>query len=148
MSEHHSNITWKRTTESFKYKDYNREHQWTFPNKVVIDASAAPQFLGREDHIDPEEAFVASLASCHMLTFLAVCAQAGISVDTYTDSATGYLEPNDNKKLVIGRVILKPKITFTPGNEPDEATLQKLHDKAHRECFLANSVTTSITVEE
>jgi len=147
MSEHRALIAWTRTTDSFGYKDYKREHTWTFKNGAVVQASAAPRYLGSADCIDPEEAFVASVSSCHMLTFLALCARRGIVVDRYTDDAVGTLAPNQNKKLAVTRVVLRPRIEFAPGHTPDEATLKQIHEESHHECFIANSVLTTITVE-
>jgi organic hydroperoxide reductase OsmC/OhrA len=149
MSEHHARIHWVKETESFDYKVYNREHTWTFPkNGAVVHAAAAPKFLGSPECVDPEEALVAALSSCHMLTFLAVCARKGIVVERYDDGAVGFLEPNENKKLAITRTILRPRIAFAPGHRPTPEALAELHEKAHRECFIANSVKTAITVEE
>ena len=89
---------------------------------------------------------MASIAACHMLTFLAICARRRIVVDHYQDQAVGHLEPNENKKLAITRVELHPKVTFAAGHEPTAGTLGMIHEHSHRECFIANSVTTEITV--
>jgi organic hydroperoxide reductase OsmC/OhrA len=148
MSEHRARIVWTRATPSFDYKEYNREHTWTFKNGAVVHAAAAPKFLGSEECVDPEEALVASISSCHMLTFLALCARKGVVVERYDDDAIGYLEPNGNKKLAITRVVLRPRIAFAPGHQPEPPALAELHEKAHRECFIANSVLTQVTVEE
>jgi organic hydroperoxide reductase OsmC/OhrA len=145
MSEHKARIAWKRATESFSYDDYNREHDWGFENGVVVRASSSPAFKGSPECVDPEEAFVASLSSCHMLTFLAICARKRIVVDSYEDDAVGHMEKN-NGKMVISRVVLDPRITFAQGQEPSAEVLEKLHHMAHSECFLANSVKTEITV--
>ncbi|HEX5132552.1 MAG TPA: OsmC family protein [Candidatus Krumholzibacteria bacterium] len=148
MTEHRARIHWVKESASFDYKEYNREHTWTFKNGTVVHAAAAPRFLGSEECVDPEEAFVASIASCHMLTFLALCSRKNIVVEKYDDDAVGVLEPNENKKLAITRVVLRPRITFAPGHQPSSAELQHVHDRAHEECFIANSVLTRVTVEE
>lgn len=148
MSQHRARIHWVKETASFDYKEYNREHTWTFKNGAVVHAAAAPKFLGSEECVDPEEALVASISSCHMLTFLALCARKGVVVEKYDDDAVGYLEPNENKKLAITRTILRPSIVFAPGHQPSAAVLAELHEKAHHECFIANSVLTRVTVEE
>lgn len=148
MSQHRARIHWVKETASFDYKEYNREHTWTFKNGAVVHAASAPRFLGSEECVDPEEALVASISSCHMLTFLALCARKGIVVEKYDDDAVGYLEPNENKKLAITRVSLRPRISFAPGQQPTPEGLAELHEKAHRECFVANSVLTRVTVEE
>lgn len=83
-----------------------------------------------------------------MLTFLALCARKSVVVEKYDDDAVGYLEPNENKKLAITRVVLRPRIVFAPGHQPAPDALAELHDKSHHECFIANSVLTRVTVEE
>jgi len=148
MSEHKAHINWNRTTDSFAYDDYNREHTWTYENGVVVEASAAPQFLGKEDRVDPEEAFVAALSACHMLTFIAFCAKKRIVVDSYQDDAVGYLEKNEAGKLCMTRITLRPRVAFAEGHEPPQEVIDKLHHRAHENCFLANSVKTEITVEQ
>ncbi|NNE06252.1 MAG: OsmC family peroxiredoxin [Xanthomonadales bacterium] len=145
MSEHAAEISWKRDSETFTYDQYNREHRWRFPGGSGINASAAPQFKGLASHVNPEEAFVAACASCHMLTFLAICARKRLVVNSYNDSAVGFLEKNERGKLAITRIELSPKISFD-GQHPDSASLNKMHEHAHRECFIANSVQTEIVV--
>jgi len=147
VSEHRARIDWNRETDSFAYDDYNRAHEWLFESGQKVRASASPRFLGTDDRVDPEEAFVASLSACHMLTFLAICARKRIAVDRYEDDAVGFLEQNEDNRLAIGRVVLRPRITFANGATPDAKTLSRIHDMSHAECFLANSVHTTITVE-
>lgn len=148
MSEHRATISWKKETDSFGYKDYNREHRWEFPKSdIVVRASAAPKYLGRTDAVDPEEALVASISSCHMLTFLAICARRGIVVESYVDAAIGFMEPNEQRRLAVTRVVLKPAITFAAGHEPDADTVAEIHHESHEHCFIANSVKTIVTVE-
>lgn len=146
MSEHVAEIRWSRQSSGFGYQDYNREHDWVFHDGVVVQASAAPAFLGKPEFVDPEEAFVAALSSCHMLTFLALASKKRFCVDSYTDRAVGYLEKNPQGKLVVSRVELRPQIEFSGEKIPDQAALDALHDRAHHECFIANSVTTEISV--
>jgi len=146
MSEHRATVRWTKTTESFAYKSYNREHRWIFPHGAEVAASAAPDFLGREDAVDPEQAFVAALSACHMLTFLALCARKNLVVESYTDDAVGVLDKNADKQLVMTRIDLHPKVRFAAGTEPDAAALAKLHHSAHEHCFLANSVRTEVKV--
>ncbi len=145
MSEHRATIDWKRTTDSFAYDDYNREHEWRFGSGIAVKASAAPAFRGDGQSVDPEEAFVAAVSSCHMLTFLALCAKKRIVVDAYEDEAVGQLAKNENGKLAITEVRLSPRITFA-GDPPDEAALAALHERSHHECFIANSVNCDIVV--
>ncbi len=147
MSEHRAEIDWKRTTSDFSYETYNRDHEWTFDAGITLRASAAPEYFGSKSCLDPEKAFVASLSSCHMLTFLAVASSKNLVVDSYHDAAVGHLEKNAEGRLCITRVILRPRVVFggerTPG--PDE--IRELHDKAHHHCLIANSVKTDVTVE-
>jgi organic hydroperoxide reductase OsmC/OhrA len=147
MAEHRARIEWTRATESFAYDDYNRDHEWTFPGGHVVPASAAPAFRGSEERVDPEESFVAALSACHMLTFIAFCARKRIVVDRYEDDAVGFLERREDKKLAMTRVVLRPRVAFAPGHEPDAATLAHLHERSHQNCFIANSVTTEVVVE-
>lgn len=148
MSEHRADIAWTKETDSFRYEDYNRDHTWTFPKSgVVVRASAAPKYRGSTGAVDPEEALVAAISSCHMLTFLAICARRGIVVDGYQDEAVGWMEPNEQRRLAITRVLLKPAVTFAPGHLPDPATLDAIHEESHEACFIANSVKTSITLD-
>jgi len=146
MSEHVAYIVWKRESESFSNDHYNRGHDWNFDAGVVVPASAAPAFKGDENRVDPEEAYVASISSCHMLTFLAIAARKRIVVDAYEDRAVGYMDKNAQGKLAINSVDLHPKITFAPGVEVDAATLKKMHHDAHENCFIANSVKSLIIV--
>ena len=146
MSEHHAAIKWERGSVEFKYRSYSRDHTWRFEGGVRVGASAAPAYLGNPNLVDPEEAYVASLASCHMLTFLAIAARKRLVVDQYQDAAVGFLEKNAAGKLAITRVVLHPKVSFgSPAPSPE--VLEKIHELAHKECFIANSVRTSVTVE-
>lgn len=145
MSEHHATICWERTSTGFSYPEYNREHEWQFGSGHRVPASAAPRFLGNGENVDPEEAFVAAVSSCHMLTFLAICARMRIVVDRYEDPAVGYLESGADGRLVVSRVELAPRITFG-GTAPDAETLRELHERSHQECFIARSVKTDISL--
>jgi organic hydroperoxide reductase OsmC/OhrA len=144
--EHHATILWRRTSESFTYESYNRAHEWRF-HSVTVAASAAPDFRGDATMVNPEEAFVASLSSCHMLTFLALAAKKRLSLDSYTDEAVGYLEKNDKGRLAVTRVVLRPQVRWSQGVSVSQAELDSLHHQAHEGCFIANSVKTDVTVE-
>ena len=147
MSEHRATLKWSRGDNGFGYRDYSRDHEWTFPSGQTLRASAAPKYLGNEDCVDPEEAYVASLASCHMLTFLAVASMQGFVLDRYEDEAVGLLAPNENKKMFIKRVTLRPRTEFSGDKQPNREQLEALHHKAHEECFIANSVITEIVTD-
>jgi len=148
MAEHHASICWKRSSTDFTYDSYNRAHEMRFKDgAIVVPASATVQFKGDAERVDPEEAYVASLSSCHMLTFLAICARKKLTVDTYDDDAVGFLEKGPEGKLWMARVILRPAVRFHEGTAVDETLLADLHHKSHEECFIALSVNTVVTVE-
>jgi len=146
MSEHRATVHWNRQGTQFTPKEYTRDHLWKFEGGSEVRASAAPQYLGNDALVDPEQAFVASLSSCHMLTFLSLAARDGFVVDDYEDEAVGLMERNAEKRIAITSVVLRPKITWG-GEPPDPERLDKLHENAHKYCFIANSVTTEISVE-
>jgi len=146
MSEHNVKLTWTRGDSGFGYKEFPREHTWNFPESgQSLQASAAPQFLGKPDCVDPEEAYTAALASCHMLTFLAVASMSGYVVDSYEDESIGHLEKADDGKPWLARVAMNPKLTFSGDKQPTAEQIEQLHHKAHQECFLARSVKTEVT---
>ena len=147
MSQHHATIAWQRNSTPFDYHTYPRDHTWSFGGGIDVPASAAPDFLGSDERVDPEEAYVAALSSCHMLTFLAIAAKRKFIVDSYTDNAVGYLEKDEDNRLCITRVALHPNIAFADDAGPTAEELKKLHDSAHANCFIANSVNTVIEVE-
>jgi len=147
MSEHRAMISWKRTSDNFDYETYSRNHYWHFTEGIQIAASAAPDFKGSPGAVDPEEALVAALSSCHMLTFLAITAKKKLPVARYDDSAVGYLEKNLDGKLALTRVTLRPTVVFDEGTEVSPESLERLHESAHRNCFIANSVKTQVTIE-
>ncbi|MFG0283910.1 MAG: OsmC family protein [Phycisphaerales bacterium JB039] len=147
MAQHTAHIEWERESDDFSYQGYTRDHTWQFDNGLTVEASAAPGYLGNKDFIDPEEAFVASVASCHMLTFLAIASKRGLVIDRYIDDAVGVLEKNADGAMAITRIELRPVIEFA-GGAPDAATLDEMHHKAHRHCFIANSVRTLVEVRQ
>lgn len=146
MSEHTATLKWERGGAEFTYPKYPRDHTWSFDGGHTMTASAAPAYLGNLAHVDPEEAFVASLASCHMLTFLSLACKQRFVLDAYEDHAVGHLEKGADGKLAITRVELRPKITWSGERVPNAQELEKLHHGAHENCFIANSVKTKVTV--
>jgi organic hydroperoxide reductase OsmC/OhrA len=146
MSSHHATIRWHHDGAPFTYETYSRTHTWRFPGGSNVRAAAAPAFRGDPALVDPEEAFVAALASCHLLTFLALAAREGLTVEAYEDDAEGTLATNDAGRLAITRVVLRPRVTFG-GEAPDAPLVERLHARAHAECFIANSVRTEVVVE-
>ena len=113
-----------------------------------MQASAAPAYLGNPNLVDPEEAFVASLSSCHMLTFLAIACKKRFVLDEYVDEAVGHMEKNAEGKMAITRVTLKPRIKWSGDKQPSADELDKMHHAAHDNCFIASSVKTVVTVEK
>jgi len=151
MSSYTATVLWTRQpSEGFKDNKYSRAHLWSFDGGVSVPASAAadhvPAGTSKPEAVDPEEAFVASLSSCHMLFFLYHAARFGAVVDRYEDEATGVLEKNAEGRFWISQVTLQPKITWGEGKIPSPSELETLHHKSHDDCFIANSVKTEITV--
>jgi len=140
-------LTWKRGDLPFEYQKYSRNHTWKFDGGHEMTASAAAAYLGDPKNVNPEEAYVASLSSCHMLTFLAIACKQKFVLDEYVDEAVGHMEKNAEGKMAITKVTLTPKITFSGDKKPSAEELGKMHHSAHDNCFIANSVKTEITVE-
>ena len=148
MSEHRATLRWTRTSADFTYNTYNRAHDVSFKDgAVVVPFSAATAFKGDPDRVDPEDALVGSLSSCHMLTFLAICTRKRLILDAYEDDAVGVVEKRADGKFWVSRVTLKPRARFAPGVSVDKATLDDMHHHAHEDCFIANSVKTEVVVE-
>jgi organic hydroperoxide reductase OsmC/OhrA len=148
MSEHKVTLKWHRGGASFEYQKYPRNHSWTFDGGHEMTATSAPAYLGDPKHVDPEEAFVAALSSCHMLTFLAIACKQKFVLDEYSDDAVGYMEKNPEGRLAITRVELHPKLTFSGEKQPTSEELDKMHHAAHDNCFIANSVKTEVIVRQ
>jgi organic hydroperoxide reductase OsmC/OhrA len=143
MSEHRISLVWQKGDEAFTYESYPRNHGIAFKGgKAGLIVSASPAYRGDGDKADPEDLLVASLASCHMLSFLAICAKKKLVVTHYQDDAVGFLE-KDGARLWISRVILRPRVAA----DADAETLSQIHHMAHEACFIANSVRTEVTVE-
>ena len=147
MSEHTVTVDWKRETPDFDYQTYNRDHDWSFDAGITVRASATPAYQGNERCVDPEEAFVASLSSCHMLTFLAIACKKRVTVDGYRAQAVGILEKDGSGRLAIVRVNLRPQVRFGGEKTPTPDELAQMHDQAHHACFIANSVKTVVVVK-
>jgi len=144
MSEHRATIEWAREGE-FKYETYSRQHVWRFEGGVAVPGRAAPGNIPKTapsaPAVDPEQAFVASLSSCHMLWFLHLACNRKYVVERYVDEAVGVLD-----KDWMSKVTLRPRVTFS-GTAPSEEEHRALHHKAHEKCFIANSVKTQVLVE-
>jgi organic hydroperoxide reductase OsmC/OhrA len=149
--EYTATIRWTRQEgEAFSDNRYSRAHRWSFDGGVDVRASASPLVVplpfSREDAVDPEEAFVAAVSSCHMLTFLAIAAKKRFVVDSYEDRALGVMTPNAQGKLFVSKVTLDPRIEFSGDKVPMPEQVADMHHLAHKECFIANSVLTEIVV--
>ena len=151
MADHRCTVTWERGGAAFADNRYNRAHRWRFDGGAVVPASASPHVvpvpLSDPAGVDPEEAFVAALSSCHMLTFLWLAAKRGFVVDSYADDAVGRMGENAAGREAVTHVVLRPAIRFSGPRTPAESEILDLHHAAHEQCFIANSVTTSVTVE-
>ena len=147
MSKHLASLRWNRNGKPFTYEGYSRDHEWIFEGGQRLTGSAAEAFLGSPEGVDPEEAMVVALSSCHMLTLLAIAAKKGWTVESYDDDAEGTLGKNEAGKLSLTRVTLRPRIIFAEGKTPDAEALQRLHHQAHENCFIANSVKTEVVIE-
>lgn len=144
MSRYSAEVAWNRG-EVAPGEDYSRSHVWRFDGGVEVPASSAPDLHGDPSRVDPEEAFVASISSCHMLWFLHLAADRGFHVRTYTDRAVGHMNRVDRGVIAITDVDLHPEIEWV-GDVPDARTTAEIHDESHHRCFIANSVTSTITV--
>ncbi|UJH91909.1 OsmC family protein [Antarcticibacterium sp. 1MA-6-2] len=147
MSEFKVKLEWKSDSEDFSYKKYTRTHQWIFGGGSQITASAAPEYLGKAEFVNPEEAFAASLSSCHLLTFLAIASFKKYIIKNYKDETVAVVEKNKDGKQAVTRVFLRPQVEFSGEHIPDEEEMKKMHHKAHAECFISNSVLTEVIVE-
>ena len=143
-------VSWVHQRGEFLKGTYSREHTWKFDGGLVIPASPAlssvPVPYSNPANVDPEEAFVASIASCHMLTYLYLAYRAGFQVASYEDDAVGYTNKNEQGRLWVSSVLLKPKIAYGGDRRPSPDEENHLHQAAHQECFIANSVKTEIQV--
>jgi organic hydroperoxide reductase OsmC/OhrA len=151
MSTYTATVRWTREPgANFAKGQYSRAHEWAFDGGAVVPASASPHVVpapwSDPAGVDPEEAFVASLSSCHMLFFLDFARRAGFVVDSYVDEAQGTLAKRPDGRIAMTEVTLHPRVTWS-GDPPDEAALADLHHRAHEACFIANSVTTEVKVE-
>ena len=147
MSRHAASVAWSRATPDFAYDTFDRSHTVTFASGHAVPGSSAADYKGDAARVNPEEQLVGALAACHMLTFLAIAARKRLVVDAYEDGAEGFLERNEAGRLAVTRAVLHPKVRFAPGTEVDAETLAKMHESAHANCFIAQSIKTAVTVE-
>lgn len=150
MSEHKATIQWKLSGPNFLKGQYSREHTWSFDGGVTVAASPSPSVVpapwSNAANVDPEEAFVAAIASCHMLTFLWLASKDGFQIDSYVDEAVGVMTKNERGVPWVSQVTLHPKMIYSGEKQPTPADIDRLHHLAHEQCFIANSVKTEIVM--
>jgi organic hydroperoxide reductase OsmC/OhrA len=151
MSRHTCTVAWNRGEASFTDQRYSRAHQWRFDGGAVVPGSSSPHSVklpwSDPAAIDPEEAFVAAVSSCHMLWFLSLAAEQGYRVDRYTDAADGLLAKMPDGREGMAEVVLRPDVTFSGARLPDDAAVDQLHHAAHARCFIANSIRSEVRIE-
>jgi organic hydroperoxide reductase OsmC/OhrA len=150
VSEYKATIRWAHTEGDFLKGTYSRGHEWHFDGGITVPASSSPHAVrkpfSKEDAVDPEEAFVASIAGCHMLTFLWLASKDGFAIRSYEDDAVGVMTKNERGALWVSAVTLRPRIAWEGAAPPPEHQ-ERLHHAAHEGCYIAQSVKTAITVE-
>jgi organic hydroperoxide reductase OsmC/OhrA len=150
MSEYKATISWKHTGLDFLSGKYSREHTWTFDGGITVPASPSPSVVpapySNPAHVDPEEAFVAAVSSCHMLTYLYLACQHGFQVDSYRDEALGAMTKNEKGVPWVSLISLRPHIVYSGDKRPTAADEENLHHLAHEQCFIANSIKTEVVV--
>jgi organic hydroperoxide reductase OsmC/OhrA len=151
MSEHKARIRWTHLPGDFLKGTYSREHTWTFDGGMTVPASSSPSAVPKpysnEANVDPEEAFVAAISSCHMLTYLYVASRARFEIISYEDDAVGTMTKNERGSSWVSSVVLRPRIVYGGDKRPSPEEEERLHHAAHEQCFIANSVKTDIVVE-
>ncbi|MDM8349593.1 OsmC family protein [Pseudomonas sp. sp1636] len=151
MTRYSAEILWQRGEHSFLDNRYSRAHRWRFDGGLEVPASSSPHVVplpwSDAGGVDPEEAFVASLSSCHMLWFLALAAKQGFEVDRYADQAQGSMARNAEGRMAMTEVLLRPRVSFASARQPSTEQLHALHQLAHEECFIANSVKSEVRCE-
>lgn len=151
MQQFFATVAWQRDGQDFAGQRYSRGHAWQFDGGLTVPASSSPMSvplpMSVAANVDPEEALVAATSSCHMLFFLSLAAQRGFIIDDYRDEAVGELGKNARGRLAMTRIVLRPRIAFA-GTPPSPEALAALHHDAHERCYIANSLTADVVVEE
>ncbi len=151
MSEHRAVIRWKYSGTDFAKGKYSREHVWEFDGGISVAASPSPAVVpvpySKPANVDPEEAFVAAISSCHMLTYLYVASRAGFFIESYTDEAVGVMTKNERGIPWVSKVTLHPRIEYGGTTSPTSDEERCLHHEAHEQCYIANSIKTEVVVE-
>ncbi len=152
MADHTARVRWEISDgEDFRANRYSRAHNWSFDGGLSVPGSAAPGYLPAElideSAVDPEEALLASAASCHMLYFLAYAAKAGFTIASYEDNPEGKVEKNDAGDPWVSAIVMRPNAVFTGDKLPSGEEIEQLHHRAHKSCIIANSLTSAMTIE-
>lgn len=147
MSEHFAKVVWAAQEHKEKPGTYSRDLEVIFSDTAKVEASAASDYLGTAEKADPEQLLVSALASCHMLYFLALCEGQGYVVSSYRDTAKGSVSKREEGGFWVSEIILNPKVEFSSEKQPDYSALERLHHRAHKGCFIANSIKTAVKVE-
>ena len=151
MSRYTANVRWTRGDATFTDRRYSRRHAWRFDGGAEVPGSSSPLSVpvpySDPEAVDPEEAFVAALSSCHMLFFLSIAAKRGYRIDEYADDAEGFLEKDSDGRMSVTRVVLHPRVAWSGEHSPSSADVAAMHDEAHHACYIANSVKTKVGCE-
>jgi organic hydroperoxide reductase OsmC/OhrA len=153
MAEHLATITWSTDVPpaDFTKGKYSREHAWAFDGGVTVAGSSSPSVVplpwSSASAVDPEEAFVASISSCHMLTFLFLASKKGFALSSYRDAAVGVMTKGANGVPWVSKVTLRPELVWSSDKQPTAAELADLHHRAHEQCFISNSIKTEVVVD-
>ncbi len=151
MQQFEATVAWERAGQPFTDQRYSRAHEWVFDGGLHVPASSSPLSvplpMSNAANVDPEEALVAAVSSCHMLFFLSIAAQRGLVVDSYRDHALGVLERDADGKLSMTRISLRPALAFSGQRMPDATELAAIHHAAHKQCYIASSIKAVVTIE-
>ena len=147
MAEHRTRLSWARNDGPFERGNYVPDHAVRFQGGQTVHVSSAPDFGGNAAHADPEQLLLSALSSCHMLTFLAVVANRGYVLEEYTDDAEAFLGKDEQNRTVVTRANLRPRVRFSGEKQPTSDEIAQWHARAHKACFIANSVRTDVSVE-
>jgi len=139
-------LSWKRKEETLSPGKFSSEHEVTYNEQYKVIADTAPDWGGSDNNTNPEQALAASLSSCHMMTFLALAAKTKWPISSYTDHAVSHLGKNSKKQMVVNQIDLNPVVSFDGGFEASNEELEKMHDRAHRYCFIANTLDSEVGV--
>lgn len=146
MNSYTINLEWKQTSSDFSYEKYNRDHTISLSGNQILKNSSAPEYFGDSNMTNPEELLASALASCHMLTFLAIASKSGYNVNSYKCKAEAMLGKNNEGKMCVTEITLTPEIRYNGNKTPTAEQLKGLHEKTHKNCFIAQSLNTKVSI--